>query len=103
MASHKESPRQKMIGMMYLVLTALLAMNISDQVLKGFITVDESIDKSKQIFTENNKQIEAAFLEYINQGNVEAKPYYEKCIHQTREHRRETLDRNRQQDQRHHR
>jgi len=80
MASHKESPRQKMIGMMYLVLTALLAMNISDQVLKGFITVDESIDKSKQIFTENNKQIEAAFLEYINQGNVEAKPYYEKCI-----------------------
>lgn len=80
MASHKESPRQKMIGMMYLVLTALLALNVSDQVLKGFITVDESIDKSKQIISDNNKNIEAAFAAYIAQGNVEAKPYYEKCI-----------------------
>lgn len=80
MASHKESPRQKMIGMMYLVLTALLALNVSDQVLKGFITVDESIDKSKQIITDNNKNIEAAFAAYIAQGNVEAKPYYEKCL-----------------------
>lgn len=80
MASHKESPRQKMIGMIYLVLTALLALNVSDQVLKGFITVDESIDKSKQIISDNNKNIEAAFAAYIAQGNVEAKPYYEKCI-----------------------
>ncbi len=80
MASNKETPRQKMISMMYLVLTALLALNVSDQVLKGFVTVDESIDKSKKIIANNNKQIEMAFAEYINQGNVEAKPYYQKCL-----------------------
>jgi gliding motility-associated protein GldM len=80
MASNKETPRQKMIGMMYLVLTALLALNVSDQVLKGFITVDEGIDKSNMIIAQNNKQIEQAFKEYVEAGNVEAKPYYEKCI-----------------------
>lgn len=80
MASNKETPRQKMISMMYLVLTALLALNVSDQVLKGFITVDESIDKSKKIITDNNKQIELAFQDYIKQGNLEAKPYYDKCL-----------------------
>ncbi|MGE0568611.1 MAG: GldM family protein [Bacteroidia bacterium] len=80
MASNKETPRQKMISMMYLVLTALLALNVSDQVLQGFITVDESIDKSKQIITDNNKQIEKAFAAYVQAGNLEAKPYYEKCV-----------------------
>lgn len=64
---------------MYLVLTALLALNVSDQVLKGFIAVDESIDRSKKIITDNNKLIEEAFKHYIDNGNFEAKPYYEKC------------------------
>ncbi len=43
MAGSKESPRQKMIGMMYLVLTALLALNISKDVLDAFVNVDESL------------------------------------------------------------
>ncbi|MBK7309741.1 MAG: hypothetical protein IPI93_02850 [Sphingobacteriaceae bacterium] len=80
MSSTKETPRQKMISMMYLVLTALLALNVSDQVLKGFITVDEGIAKSNSIIAENNKQIEQAFKTYVEAGNVEAKPYYEKCV-----------------------
>lgn len=80
MASNKETPRQKMIGMMYLVLTALLALNVSDQVLKGFITVDEGIEKSNLIIALNNQQIEGAFKEYVDAGNVEAKPYYDKCV-----------------------
>jgi hypothetical protein len=36
MAGGKETPRQKMIGMMYLVLTALLALQIKDTVLEKF-------------------------------------------------------------------
>jgi len=43
MAGSKETPRQKMIGMMYLVLTALLALNISKDVLDAFVNVDESL------------------------------------------------------------
>ena len=42
MAGYKETPRQKMIGMMYLVLTALLALNVSKQMLDAFIVVNET-------------------------------------------------------------
>jgi hypothetical protein len=40
MASGKQSPRQAMINMMYLVLTALLAMNVSKEILDSFVTVN---------------------------------------------------------------
>lgn len=80
MSSGKETPRQKMIGMMYLVLTALLALNVSKEILQGFVMVDESIGKSKLILTENNERIQKAFEAYVNDGNFEAKPYLLKSI-----------------------
>lgn len=80
MASGKETPRQKMIGMMYLVLTALLALNVSKQILKGFVTVDEGISKSKLLLDENNARIVKAFEDYVKQGNYEAQPYLLKAI-----------------------
>jgi gliding motility-associated protein GldM len=43
MAGGKETPRQKMIGMMYLVLTALLALNVSKAVLDAFVAIEENI------------------------------------------------------------
>ncbi|MDX1445869.1 GldM family protein [Lishizhenia sp.] len=43
MAGGKETPRQKMIGMMYLVLTALLALNVSKTILDAFVTFDNNI------------------------------------------------------------
>jgi len=39
MASGNLSPRQKMINMMYLVLTALLALNVSREVMDAFYEV----------------------------------------------------------------
>ena len=44
MSGAKETPRQKMIGMMYLVLTALLALNVSVDVLNAFKTVNEGLE-----------------------------------------------------------
>lgn len=41
-----ETPRQKMISMMYLVLTAMLALNVSAQILNGYSLVNESMKKS---------------------------------------------------------
>jgi len=41
-----ETPRQKMIGMMYLVLTAMLALNVSTDILNGFTLVDNSLHSS---------------------------------------------------------
>src|SRR5687768_3069723 len=43
MASGKETPRQKMIGMMYLVLTALLALQVSNAVLEKFAIINETL------------------------------------------------------------
>ncbi len=75
----KETPRQKMIGMMYLVLTALLAMNVSKQVLKGYVTVNESVVKSRKNLEENNKRVTEAFQQAIG-GNPGAGPYYDKAL-----------------------
>ena len=41
-----ETPRQKMIGMMYLVLTAMLALNVSADILNGFDLVNNSLKNS---------------------------------------------------------
>lgn len=57
MAHGKETPRQKMIGMMYLVLTALLALNVSKDILEAFVLVDESLTVTTENFTEKNKLI----------------------------------------------
>ncbi len=46
MAGGKETPRQKMIGMMYLVLTALLALNVSNAVLEKFAIIDDTLSQS---------------------------------------------------------
>lgn len=49
MSGGKETPRQKMIGLMYLVLLALLAMNVSKSILEAFVAIEENI----QIANEN--------------------------------------------------
>ena len=46
MAGGKETPRQKMIGMMYLVLIALLALNVTKTVLERFIFINHSLERS---------------------------------------------------------
>ena len=46
MAGAKLSPRQKMINMMYLVLTALLALNVSREVMDAFYEVMVSQEAS---------------------------------------------------------
>jgi gliding motility-associated protein GldM len=50
MAGYKETPRQKMIAMMYLVLTALLALNVSKDMLEAFLVVNESMENTVEVF-----------------------------------------------------
>ena len=40
------SPRQKMINLMYVVLMAMLALNVSNEVLNGFSIVEESLNRT---------------------------------------------------------
>ena len=46
MAGKKETPRQKMIGMMYLVLTALLALQVSSALIYKFQALNTSLEKT---------------------------------------------------------
>lgn len=70
MAGGKESPRQKMIGMMYLVLTALLALNVSKSILDAFVAIEENIQKANltELFRgdERKDQIQEAALDLSN-------------------------------------
>jgi gliding motility-associated protein GldM len=52
-----ETPRQKMIGMMYLVLTAMLALNVSTDILNGFTLVDNSLHSSIAASDKRNAQL----------------------------------------------
>lgn len=67
MAGGKETPRQKMIGMMYLVLTALLALNVSKQILDAFVAIEENSQnaaaKSKVVGDAGISDLKAALLE----------------------------------------
>jgi len=61
MAGGKETPRQKMIGMMYLVLTALLALNVSKEIVAAFITINDKLDKSGAIINDKSQNNTIAF------------------------------------------
>jgi len=52
-----KEPRQKMINIMYLVLTALLAINISAEILNAFKTIDESLKKTNVAVNASTTQI----------------------------------------------
>lgn len=56
MALPKE-PRQKMINLMYLVLTALLALNVSSEILNAFKVVDKSLQTSNTNLTSANNTL----------------------------------------------
>lgn len=83
MAGQKLSPRQKMINMMYLVLTALLALNISSEILQAFESLRNSLATSTQNVGEKNKSLAAGIseliTEYEKKGN-ESKSYVKPLI-----------------------
>ena len=56
MALPKE-PRQKMINIMYLVLTALLALNVSAEILNAFKTVDDSLTATNKTINNSTATI----------------------------------------------
>ena len=50
-------PRQKMINMMYLVLTALLALNVSSEILNAFKTVNKSLETTNAVVNTSTADI----------------------------------------------
>lgn len=72
MASGKQTPRQKMINMMYLVLTALLALNISKDILQALTKLNASLDQTVQTVEKKNEDIYQAFVAAANENPQKA-------------------------------
>lgn len=64
------SPRQRMINLMYIVLTAMLALNVSSDVLNGFSQVQDSIHRTNLNITSRNG-VQFAHLESLYRQNPE--------------------------------
>ena len=79
MAGGNLSPRQRMINMMYLVLTALLALNVSKEVLNSFFEVNKGITRSTTNFNAKNIDTYAAFDAAAELNPVKAGPYREQA------------------------
>jgi hypothetical protein len=83
MAGGKETPRQKMIGMMYLVLTALLALNVSKQVLDAFCAIEENMQKAAMTHLDRgNQAIDDLKAELTDKTNPEKVKKVKKFIQQ---------------------
>ena len=79
MAGYKETPRQKMIGMMYLVYTALLAMNVSKDILDAFDTVNTGVQTTNITLSQQIGQKYAAFEEQYGLDEEKVGPYWEQA------------------------
>src|SRR4051812_19184573 len=69
MALPKE-PRQKMINLMYLVLTALLALNVSAEILNAFKTVNNSLTAASSTLDKKNINIFSSFKAALNDAST---------------------------------
>jgi gliding motility-associated protein GldM len=79
MAQPRLTPRQRMINMMYLVLTALLALNVSRETLDVIARVDRSLRQSVESFASKNRRTYAA-LDFAYELNpVKVRPFKEKA------------------------
>lgn len=81
-----ETPRQKMIGMMYLFYTALLALNVSSEILTSFVKINESIQKTTSNYSEKTKSLYAK----INNSALEQPGKYTKLAQQAHEVERQS-------------
>lgn len=80
MAGYKETPRQKMIAMMYLVLTALLALNVSKEVLDAFKVVNDSVELSNENFSQKLSGLHQVFESRYAIDNEKVGPFREKAL-----------------------
>jgi gliding motility-associated protein GldM len=78
-ANCAETPRQKMIGMMYLVLTAMLAINVSASVLKGYQMVDDSMHFSLITSTRRNEGLYKDFDAMYQKNPTKVKEWLDKA------------------------
>ncbi len=81
------SPRQKMINLMYIVLTAMLALNVSSDVLNGFTLVEDGLKRTNSNVSDRNAALYMQLEEFTRQNPQKGKPWLDKAT----DVRRQTL------------
>lgn len=71
--------RQKMINLMYLVFIAMLALNISAEVLDGFVLINDNIQENIKVTAERNNQIYSVIEESKNDNKEKAGEWFDKA------------------------
>lgn len=79
MAHGKETPRQKMIGMMYLVLTAMLALNVTTSVLDAFALIDNGLSRTTSNYRVKNEKLYTQFENAYTLNKVKVGPWKDKA------------------------
>ncbi|MCP9763035.1 type IX secretion system motor protein PorM/GldM [Lacihabitans soyangensis] len=90
MAGGKESPRQKMINMMYLVLTAMLALQVSNAILQKFVLLNLSLEQANSAADNSNNRTLAAMNEAVEKAG--GKPEYRQLYNNATVVRKKTAD-----------
>ncbi len=73
------NPRQKMINLMYVVLMAMLALNVSNEVLNGFSLVDESLLRSTEFSAQGNQSIYENFEAQMKANPQKVKEWFDRA------------------------
>lgn len=74
------TPRQKMINLMYIVLMAMLALNVSSDVLKGFTLIGDSLRRTTDNAMKENLDLYHDFAEQYKGNPTKVKPWYDKAM-----------------------
>lgn len=80
MAGGKQTPRQKMIGMMYLVLTALLALNVSKEIINSFMVIESGLITTNTGIDGKNGILYTQFELAMLNDEKKAEPLYNKAM-----------------------
>ncbi len=74
------SPRQKMINLMYIVLLAMLALNVSNEVLKGFDLMADSLNRTTAGSVKENEALYKDFAEQLKANPAKVRPWYDQAM-----------------------
>lgn len=77
--NNRLSPRQKMINLMYIVLTAMLALNVSSDVLDGFTQVHEGLHRTNNNVAQRNTAIYSQLEAFTSLNPDKGRPWLEKA------------------------
>lgn len=73
------SPRQRMINLMYIVLTAMLALNVSSDVLDGFVQVHSGLSRTNETFGNRNAAVYEQLRSFAAQNPEKGQQWLDKA------------------------